>query len=92
LDDRRRLNLSESLRSTAVELTAAAQAVASLGGDNEDIKHQAEILDRIGDDAREGAAILRSSVERQRRDVPALPRRRIPQDGPGIRRIPRDRP
>jgi hypothetical protein len=69
LDDRRRLNLSESLRSTAVELTAAAQAVASLGGDDEDIKRQAEILDRIGDDARESAAILRNPVERQRRAV-----------------------
>jgi len=86
------LILSESLRSTAIDLGEAANAVATLGSDQEEIKRQAEILDRIADDAREGASILRNTITRQRADVPALPPRRIPPDRPGTTgRIPPDR-
>jgi hypothetical protein len=84
------LNLSESLRSTAIDLTEAAAGVAKLGSDEEEIKLQAEILDRIAEDATEGASILRAMVSRQR--APALPPRRIPPDNvSGTRRIPPDR-
>jgi hypothetical protein len=83
------LNLSDSLTSTAIDLTAVAGVVARLGsGGEEEIKRPAEILDRIGDDAREGAAILRNSVTRS--EVPALPTRRIPRDTARIHRVPPD--
>jgi hypothetical protein len=83
-DEKRRLNLAESLRSTAIDLTKLADGLPSVSRD-EEIRIQAEILDRVADDAREGASILRRSVTR--RPVPALPPRRIPRDPP--RRPPR---
>lgn len=86
-----RRNLSESLRSTAIDLDEAAGVVAKLGSDEEEIKIQAEILDRIADDAREGAKILRTLLTRKRIDVPALPPRRFPADRPSTHRTPRDR-
>jgi hypothetical protein len=86
VDKKTRLNLSESLRSTAIDLTAAVHAVAGPDDDEEAIKRQALILDRIGDDVREGAASLRSMLSRQQ--LPALPPRRIPPDNvTGIRRV-----
>jgi hypothetical protein len=88
MDDPTRLNLSESLRSTAIDLNEAAEVVPNLGDDPEEIRIQAEILDRIGDDAREAAAILRNSVAARR--VAALPPRRIPPDRPGTHRTPHD--
>jgi hypothetical protein len=88
MDDQTRLNLSESLRSTAIDLTEAAGVLARLSGDEEEIKLQAEILDRIVDDAREGAAILRNSLVPRR--LAALPPRRIPRDPPGVHRTPPD--
>ena len=91
MDKEIRLNLSESLRSTAIDLTEAAQAVASLSDNEDAISRQAEILAHIGDDAREGAAILRTTLTRQRASFPPLPPRRIPPDGvTGIRRVPPD--
>jgi hypothetical protein len=88
MDDQTRLNLSESLRSTAIDLSDAAGVVARLGDDEEETKIQAGILDRVAEDAREGAAILRNSLAPRR--LAALPPRRIPRDPPGVHRTPPD--
>jgi hypothetical protein len=81
-------NLSESLSSTAIDLTEAAGVVARLGADEDEIRRQAEILDRIADDAREGASILRTQIVRV--GVPPLPPRRIPRDPARLHQMPPD--
>jgi hypothetical protein len=87
MDGKSRRNLSESLRSTAADLTGVADRLPSLTSDD-DLKRHAEILDRAADDARQAASILRHSILRSH--VPALPPRRIPPDRIGTHRIPPD--
>lgn len=90
MDDQTRLNLSESLRSTATDLTEAAKAVASLGSDADGIKRQADILDHIAADARNGADILRRGITW--RDVAARLPRRVPAHRPTMGQTPGDAP
>jgi hypothetical protein len=93
LDDQksdRLRNLGESLASTAIDLIETAWRVACLGGDEKEIKQQAENLDRIAGDAHEGASILRMVIVGQRGGVPPLPPRRIPRDSARVHRVPPD--
>jgi hypothetical protein len=92
MDDTSRRNLSESLRSTAADLTGVADRLPSLTGDD-DLKRHAEILDRTADDARQAASILCHSIQRHsilRSHIPARPPRRIPPDRTGTHPIPPD--
>jgi hypothetical protein len=57
--DEIRGNLIASLHSTATDLSEVAISLAGLSADDE-IEQQAKILDRIAEDARQGAAILRA--------------------------------
>jgi hypothetical protein len=93
MDDKGRLTLSESLRSTAIDLGEAADVIAMLGSaDEEEIKRQAEILNRIASDVQDGVRILRTMIIRQRNHLPPLPSRRVPPDpAVGVHRVPPDR-
>ena len=62
--------------------------MASLGSDAESIQRQADILDHIAAEARDGADILRRSLTRL--DVRAQLPRRIPAHRPTMRRKPDD--
>jgi hypothetical protein len=80
-------NLVASLRSAAMDLSEVANCLAGFGTDDE-IELQARILDRIAEDANEGATILRALIARRERVHGLLPRR-APRDvanlhpGPG---------
>ena len=67
-------NLVASLRSAAMDLSEVANCLAGLGTDDE-IELQARILDRIAEDASEGATILRALIARRERVHSLLPRR-----------------
>jgi hypothetical protein len=83
MDDKSRLTLSESLRSTASDLGQAVAVIAALGRtDEEEIRQQADILDMVASDARDGACILRAMIIRQRNSLPAFPPRHVPPDPP----------
>jgi hypothetical protein len=82
-----RLNLSESLRSTAGDLAGLARDVMTAKLDDpETADRLADMAERCGDDCREAGGILRNSVASRR--VSALPPRRIPPDRPGVHRTP----
>ena len=61
------MNLTASLRATAADLSGVANGLAGLGTDDQ-IEQQAEILDRVAEDAGQGAAILRALLVRRERD------------------------
>jgi hypothetical protein len=69
-----RANLAASLHSTATDLSEVASGLAGFGTDDE-IELQARILDRIAEDASEGATILRALIARRERVHRPLPRR-----------------
>lgn len=66
-----RANLAASLHSTAVDLSEVAAGLADLGTDDE-IGQRARILERIAEEATDGAAILRGLLAR-RECVPSVP-------------------
>lgn len=59
-------NLAESLRSAAMDLSEVASDLSGFGTDDE-IELQARILDRIAEDANEGATMLRALITRRGR-------------------------
>ena len=69
MSDDTRANLTASLNSTAIDLSEVATGLADLSTDDE-IREQARILDRIAEEATDGAAILRSLLAR-REPVPS---------------------
>jgi hypothetical protein len=69
------VNLTASLRATAADLSGLANGLTGLGTDDQ-IEQQAEILDRVAEDAEQGAAILRTLIVR--RDRARIP----PRGGP----------
>jgi hypothetical protein len=69
------MNLTASLRATAADLSGLANGLTGLGTDDQ-IEQQAEILDRVAEDAEQGAAILRTLIVR--RDRARIP----PRGGP----------
>jgi hypothetical protein len=80
------VNLNASLQATAADLSGLANGLAGLGAD-EEIEQQAEILDRVAEDAGQGAAILRTLIVRRDR-AHALRTRRVRPDSTGAYRIP----
>jgi hypothetical protein len=64
MDDQIGTNLTVSLHSTVTGLTGVANSLSGLRTDDE-IEQQARTLDRIADDASEGAAILRALIVRR---------------------------
>jgi hypothetical protein len=72
MDDEITVNLTASLGSTATELSGVANGLAGLSTGDE-IEQQATILDRIAEDASEGAAILRALIVRRKHAHGLLP-------------------
>jgi hypothetical protein len=81
-----RVNLAASLDSTATDLAEVASSLAAFGTDDE-IELQARILDRIAEDATEGAAILRALIARRGR-VHGLLTRKVPRDTANLQPVP----
>ena len=71
-DDTSRGNLAASLHSTATDLSEVEAGLADLSTDDE-IERVAKILDRIAEDATDGAAILRDLLARRERVPTASP-------------------
>lgn len=63
MSDGTRANLAASLHSTAIDLSEVASGLAGLADD--EIGQQARILDRIAEEASDGAAILRGLLARR---------------------------
>lgn len=80
-----RVNLAASLHGTATDLSEVANGLAHLSTDDE-IEQQARILDRIAEDANEGAAILRALIARREHVLSPLPRR-VPRDTAHVHRV-----
>jgi hypothetical protein len=80
------VNLTASLQATAANLYGVANGLAVLGTEDQ-IEQQAEILDRVAEDAGQGAAILRTLIDRRDR-AHALRPRRVPPDSSGAHRVP----
>ncbi len=80
------VNLTASLRATAADLSGVANGLAGLGTDDQ-IEQQAEILDRVAEDAGQGAAILRALIARREPEHGLLPAR-VPPDSTGAHRGP----
>jgi hypothetical protein len=70
------VNLTASLQATAADLSGVANGLAGLGTDDH-VEQQAEILDRVAEDASQGAAILRATLVR-RDPAPGLPPAQVP--------------
>ena len=64
MDDEIAVNLTASLRVTVRDLSGVANGLAGVRTDDE-IEQQAKVLDRIAEDASEGAAILRMLTVRR---------------------------
>jgi hypothetical protein len=62
-----RVNLAASLHRLAMDLSEVAAALPALGTDQE-IEQQADMLDHIADEARDGAAILRGLIAHRERE------------------------
>jgi hypothetical protein len=75
------VNLTASLRATAADLSGVANGLSGLGTDDQ-IEQQAEILDRVAEDAGQGAAILRALIVRREPEQELLPAR-VPRDPTG---------
>jgi hypothetical protein len=65
-DDNSRGNLAASLRRAAIDLSEVEAGLAGLSTDDE-IERVAKILDRIAEDATDGATILRVLAARRER-------------------------
>ena len=74
MDDEITVNLTASLRSNATDLSGVANHLAGLSTDQE-LEHQAKVLDCVAEDASQGAAILRTMIARRNRAHGALPGR-----------------
>ena len=81
-----RAGLAASLDSTATDLAEVASSLAEFGTDDE-IELQARILDRVAEDASEGATILRALIVRRGRMHGRLPRR-VPRDAANLHPVP----
>jgi hypothetical protein len=81
-----RVNLAASLDSTATDLAEVASSLAEFGTDDE-IELQARILDRVAEDASEGATILRALIVRRGRMHGRLPWR-VPRDAANLHPVP----
>lgn len=77
MDNEITVNLTASLHATAADLSGVANGMAGINTDDE-IEQQAKTLDRIAEDASEGAAILRALIVRRQRVQGLLPKR-VPQ-------------
>jgi hypothetical protein len=66
MDDEMTVNLTAALRSNATDLSGVANQLAGLSTDQE-IEHQAKVLDCVAEDASQGAAILRAMIARRNR-------------------------
>ncbi|MDX6418141.1 MAG: hypothetical protein QOG28_2761, partial [Trebonia sp.] len=66
MDNEIAVNLTASLHATAADLSGVANGMAGISTDDE-IEQQAKTLDRIAEDASEGAAILRAMIVRRKR-------------------------
>ena len=82
MDNEIAVNLTTSLHATAADLSGIAHGLAGLSTDDE-IEQQAKTLDRIAQDASEGAAILRALIARRQRGQGLLPQR-----VPGAHQVP----
>ena len=71
-DDTSRGNLAASLRRAAIDLSEVEAGLADLSTDDE-IERVAKILDRIAEDATDGATILRVLAARRERARGLLP-------------------
>jgi hypothetical protein len=80
------VNLTASLRATAEDLSGVANGLSGLGTDDQ-IEQQAEILDRVAEDAGQGAAILRALIARRGPEQELLPAR-VPPASTGAHRGP----
>jgi len=72
MTDHARGNLAASLHSTATDLSEVVAGLADLSTDDE-IRQQARILDRIAEEATDGAALLRGLLARRERVPSASP-------------------
>ncbi len=88
MDDETTVNLTASLHSVATDLSGVANGLTGLSTD-EEIEQQAKILDRIAEDASQGAAILRALIVRRKRAHGLLPRR-VPRRRAKMHQIPTD--
>lgn len=86
MDDETAVNLTASLHSTATDLSGLANGLSGLSTDDE-IERQAKILDRIAEDASQGAAILRALIVRRKRAHGLLPRR-VPRNAAHVHQVP----
>jgi hypothetical protein len=86
MDDETTVNLTASLHSIATDLSGVANGLAGVSTD-EEIEQQAKILDRIAEDAGQGAAILRALIVRRKRAHGLLPRR-VPRNAANAHRHP----
>jgi hypothetical protein len=82
MDNEIAVNLTTSLHATAADLSGIANGLAGVSTDDE-IEQQAKTLDRIAEDAKEGAAILRALIARRQRGPALLPKR-----VPGAHQVP----
>jgi hypothetical protein len=89
MDDEMTVNLTASLHSDATDLSGVANHLAGLSTDQE-IEHEAKILDCIAEDASQGAAILRTMIARRKRAHGLLSGRVSgDRDSASARRVPR---
>jgi hypothetical protein len=87
MDDEMTVNLTASLLGNATDLARVANHLADLSTDQE-IGHQAKILDCIAEDASQGADILRAMITRRKRVHGLLPER-VSGDSASACRVPR---
>jgi hypothetical protein len=85
MDDEMTVNLTASLRRAATDFSGVANGLAGLSTD-EEIEHQAKILDGTAEDASQGAAILRALIDRRKRAQGLLPRG-VPRDSTSAHRV-----
>jgi hypothetical protein len=74
-----RANLAVSLHRAATDLSEVATALPGLRTDQE-IEHQAQVLDHIAEEASDGASILRALIARWQRERAAQPAASVPCD------------
>jgi hypothetical protein len=86
MDDEIAENLTASLHVTVTNLSGVANGLAGVSTDDE-IEQLAKVLDRIAEDASEGAAILRMLIVRRMRAHGLLPRR-VPRDSSSAPQVP----
>jgi hypothetical protein len=86
MDDEIAVNLTASLHVTVTDLSGVANGLAGVSTDDE-IEQLAKVLDRIAEDASEGAAILRMLIVRRMRAHGLLPRR-VPHDSSSAPQVP----